>query len=79
MAYLATMLLANIQAVQEALKMESRERITFDEVVEKAGLTAKWVAQGEKTAWERVIALMREGYTADELERMAPSGVPSSV
>jgi hypothetical protein len=29
-------------------------------------------ARGKKTAWEKVVSLMKEGYTVDELERMAP-------
>jgi hypothetical protein len=52
------------------------------------GLTAKWEdrgrakweaigeARGEKTAWEKFVSLMKQGYTVDELERMVPAGVP---
>jgi hypothetical protein len=37
---------------------------------------ARGEAIGEKTAWEKVVSLMKQGYTVDELERMVPAGVP---
>jgi hypothetical protein len=55
--------------------------------MEKAGLTAKWEdrgrakweaqvrTEGAKTAWEEVVSLMKQGYTVEQLERMAPSGI----
>jgi hypothetical protein len=51
------------------------------------GLTAKWEAAGraigeargkiigEQTAWEKVVSLLKQGYTVDQLERMVPAGV----
>jgi hypothetical protein len=63
---------------KEAIKMGRTEEPTLDEVLERMGLTAKWEAQGrargEKTAWEKVVSLAEQGYTADQLKRMAPSG-----
>jgi hypothetical protein len=94
-AYLYAVLQANAKTIREVLNMDSTEEITLDEVLEEAGLTAKWeargeargvvigeargVARGEKTAWEKFVSLMRQGYTADELERMSPTGVPPSA
>jgi hypothetical protein len=71
--------------------MENGGEITLDEVLEEAGLTKKWEARGraigeaqgraigERTAWEKFIALMKQGYTVDELERMAPGGISPST
>jgi hypothetical protein len=81
-------LLANAEILEEALKMGKTEKATLDEVLERMGLTAKWEdrgrakgeaigeARGEKTAWEKVVSLMKQGYTVDDLKRMAPAGVP---
>jgi hypothetical protein len=71
--------------------MDKSGETTLDEVLERMGLIAKWEdrgrakweaigeacgeAIGEKTAWEKVVSLLRQGYTADELERMTPSGI----
>jgi hypothetical protein len=77
-AYLYAVLLANAKTIQEVLKMDKTEEITLDEVLEEAGLTKKWEARGEKTAWEKFVMLMKQGYTVDELERMTPSGISSS-
>ncbi|MDR1148799.1 MAG: hypothetical protein LBK66_09230 [Spirochaetaceae bacterium] len=62
--------------------MDKTEEITLDEVLEEAGLTKKWEergeargeARGEKTAWEKFVTLLEQGYTVDELKRMAPGG-----
>ncbi|MDR1147314.1 MAG: hypothetical protein LBK66_01640 [Spirochaetaceae bacterium] len=58
--------------------MNKTEEITLDEVLEEAGLTKKWEERGEKrgekTAWEKVLTLLEQGYTVDELKRMAPGG-----
>jgi hypothetical protein len=62
-----------------------KQRQTLDEILEKAGLTAKWEARGkaqgeakgEKTAWEKAITLLKQGYTVEQLERMDPAGPPS--
>jgi hypothetical protein len=81
-AYLHAVLLANAKAVVEVSKMSKTEEAKFYEVLKKAGLTANWEAQvraegraiGEKTAWEKVVSLMEQGYTVDQLKRMVPSG-----
>jgi hypothetical protein len=83
-------LLANAKAVAEVSKMSKSEEAKFYEVMKEAGLTAKWEARGRakweaqgraegraigaKTAWEQVVSLVKQGYTAEQLERMAPSG-----
>jgi hypothetical protein len=76
-AYMYAVLLANAGILEEALKMDSTGETTLDEVLERMGLIAKWEAIGkaigEKTAWEKVVSLMEQGYTADQLKRMAPS------
>jgi hypothetical protein len=59
--------------------------LPFDELMEELGLTAKWEkrgeaigeAQGEKNAWQKVIDLLKQGYTLEQLERMSPSGSPN--
>jgi hypothetical protein len=87
-AYIYAVLLANAEILEEALKMDKTGETTLDEVLERMGLVAKWEARGkaigeaqgrvigEKTAWEKFVSLMEQGYTADELKRMAPAGVP---
>jgi hypothetical protein len=84
-AYMYAVLLANAGILEEALKMDKTGETTLDEVLERMGLTAKWEdrgrakweaigeARGEKTAWEKFVSLMKQGYTVDELERMVPS------
>jgi hypothetical protein len=78
-AYLYAVLLANAKILEEALKMNKTGETTLDEVLERIGLTAKWEAQGraegEQTAWEKVAAMLEQGYTADQLKRMVPSGI----
>jgi hypothetical protein len=57
--------------------MDKSGETTLDEVLERMGLIAKWEAQvraeGEKTAWEKFVSLMKQGDRVDELERMAPA------
>jgi hypothetical protein len=60
--------------------MDKAGEITLDKVLEEAGLTAKWEARGEargeRTAWEKFVSLMEQGYTVDELKRMTPACPP---
>jgi hypothetical protein len=80
-AYLHAVLLTNAQIIEEAVKMGKTEETTLDEVLERMGLVAKWKsvgeaigeARGKQTAWEKFISLMEQGYTVDQLKRMAPS------
>ncbi|MDR1047173.1 MAG: hypothetical protein LBL64_05315 [Treponema sp.] len=51
--------------------MADEGAITLDEVLEEAGLTAKWEKQGEKIGWQKAIELLKQGYTVDQLEQMA--------
>jgi hypothetical protein len=67
--------------------MSKSEEVKFFEVMKEAGLTAKWEergriegkaegrAIGERSAWEKLVSLMKQGYTVEQLERMAPGGV----
>jgi hypothetical protein len=52
------------------------EGLPFDRLIEEMGLAAKWEAKGEargkRTAWKEVIALMKQGYTVEDFERMTP-------
>ena len=51
-AYLNAITLANYHAIREALKM-SKTVTSLDDVLEEAGLTAKWEARGEAVGEER--------------------------
>jgi hypothetical protein len=85
-AYIHAVLEANPQAVEEVIGMR-KKKLTLDEVLEKSGLTAKWeqrgVAMGEaigkKTGRTEVIALLKQGYTVEQIERMDPGNFPSPV
>jgi hypothetical protein len=84
-AYLYAVLLANAEILEEALKMDNTGETTLNEVLERMGLTAKWEdrgrakweaegrTEGEQTAWEKFVLLMEQGYTVDQLKRMAPA------
>jgi hypothetical protein len=91
-AFLYAVLQANAQTMREVMAMNKRGKTPFDEVLEELGLTAKWRAEGrvegeargearvriegEKSAWEKMVSLLKLGYTADQLEQMEPSGFP---
>jgi hypothetical protein len=85
-AYLYALLKANAKTIREVLAMADKE-VTLDEVLEKAGLTAKWEkrgeargeARGEKNAWQKAIGLLKQGYTLEQLERMSPDGSPNTA
>jgi hypothetical protein len=78
-AYLHALLSANQETIEEVAKM-AKERKTLEEVLERTGLTAEWErrgeargkAIGEKTAWQKAIELLKQGYTVEQLERMQP-------
>jgi hypothetical protein len=38
---------------------------------------AKGEAKGEKNAWQKIIDLLKQGYTLEQLEQMNPSGSPN--
>jgi hypothetical protein len=75
--------------MQEVLAM-AKEGLPFDRWVEETGLAAKWEAQGEvrgvvigeargeargkKNGLETAVALLKQGYTVEELEQMIPTG-----
>jgi hypothetical protein len=69
--------------------MVKQKKLTLSEALEKAGLAAEWEArgraqgealgkaQGEKTTWGKVIGLLKQGYTVEQLEQMEPpDGAP---
>ena len=70
---------------------DRRKGVTLNEVLEKAGLTVEWETRGKaigevqgkaigaKIAWGKIIALLKEGYTVDQLERMDPGEVSPSA
>jgi hypothetical protein len=78
-ACIYAVLQANVKTIQEVLQMA--KRVTREELLEEAGLTAKREAQGEargkktgeKTGWKKAIGLLKKGYTVDRLEQMAPA------
>jgi hypothetical protein len=78
-AYLYTVFQANAQTMREVMKMREKGNITFDEVLEEFGLTAKWRdegrVEGAKSAWEQMVGLLKRGYTVDQLEQMVPGSV----
>jgi hypothetical protein len=86
-AYIYAVLKANAKTIREILQMEEEGAITLDEVLEEAGLTAKWEergeakgeakgeARGEKIGWQKAIELLKQGYTVDQLEHMAPDAL----
>jgi hypothetical protein len=55
-------------------KWEDRARVEGRVIGEAIG-EAQGRAIGEKTAWEKVVSLMKQGDTVEQLERMAPGGV----
>jgi hypothetical protein len=79
-AYLHAILSANVKIIREVLEMANGE-LTLEDVLEEAGLIAKWEkrgeAIGEKTGWEKAIGLLKQGYTVDQLERMSPGVSPN--
>ncbi|MDR2606914.1 MAG: hypothetical protein LBC57_00860, partial [Treponema sp.] len=70
-AYIYAVLKANVKTIREVLQMADEGAITLDEVLEEAGLTAKWKERGEKIGWQKAIELLKQGYTVDQLEQMA--------
>jgi hypothetical protein len=95
-AYIYALLNANAKTIREVLAMADGE-VTLEEVLEDAGLIAKWEkrgeargliigeargltigeARGEKNAWQKAIALLKQGHTLEQLERMSPGGSPN--
>jgi hypothetical protein len=76
-AYLYALINANIKTMQEVLVM-AKEGLPFDRWMEETGLAAKWEAQGEargkKDGLETAVALLRQGYTVEDIEQMIPTG-----
>jgi hypothetical protein len=86
-AYLYALINANIQTMREVLNM-AKEKLPFDRWVEETGLAAKWEAQGKaqgvaigeargvvrgkKDGLATAVALLKQGCTVEDLERMIP-------
>jgi hypothetical protein len=81
-AYLYAVLEANLMATKEVLGMR-KKKLTLQDVLEEFGYAVEWEqrgkAQGEKTAWEKAINLLKQGYTVEQLERMDPVSAPTPV
>jgi hypothetical protein len=85
-AYLHAVMESNPEVVEEVLEMR-KKKLTLHDVLEKSGLTAEWErrgevrgeALGEKTAWEKAISLLKQGYTVEQLEQMDPVNAPLST
>jgi hypothetical protein len=66
----------------DPVKLHSWQKPTIEDVLEEYGFPAVWEvrgeirgeAKGEKTAWEKAITLLKQGYTVEQLERMDPAG-----
>ena len=66
-AYLYAVMKANKRSFEEALKMGEKE-LTLDQILENAGLVAKWEARaGEKFAMN----LLNEGFSHEQTARLA--------
>jgi hypothetical protein len=70
-AYIYAFYRANPDGLQEALKMADAA-LTWEKVLEDAGLTSKWEAKGEARGEQRgknkVLELMKQGYTVEQIE-----------
>jgi enolase len=86
-AYLYTILQVNAKTMREVMEMRKEGKVTIDEVLEEFGLTTKWRdegrvegrVEGEKSAWDRMVTLLKLGYTVEQLEQMVPGGFPTSI
>jgi hypothetical protein len=73
--------------LEEVVEM-GKKKLTWQEVLEESGLTAKWEergkvrgevlgeARGKRTAWMEAISLLKQGYTVEQLEQMDPVDPP---
>jgi hypothetical protein len=60
----------------DILEEMSDETMTLEDVLEEAGLVAKWEARAEVKGWKKALELMKKGYTLEQLEKMAPNETP---
>jgi hypothetical protein len=81
-AYLHAVIESNPEVVEEVLEMR-KKKLTLHDVLERSGLTVEWERQGEtrgeRTAWEKAISLLKQGYTVEQLEQMDPVNAPAPV
>ncbi|MCL2008324.1 MAG: hypothetical protein FWG77_09590 [Treponema sp.] len=69
-AFLDVYTRANAESFKEVIKM-SGSTLTFDQVLEDAGLTAKWEAKGEeKNACEAAMRMLQKGYSHEEISEL---------
>ena len=74
-AYLYAITRANAKSFREAIEM-SDTALTFDQIVEEAGLTAKWEARGEargeeKKAREIARNLLANGFSLEQTAQLS--------
>jgi hypothetical protein len=65
LTYLDIIMRANPLIMKEVLKMKLP---TLEEVLEETGLTAKWEARGRTEGEAKVLDLMEQGYSLDEIK-----------
>jgi hypothetical protein len=57
--------------------MSKKGQASEDILEEYAGFALMWEArgraEGKRTGWEKIIALLKQGYTVEQLERMDPA------
>jgi hypothetical protein len=66
-AYLQVILNANAGVFLEAGKMGNGS-LTFDDVLIELGFTAKWKEEGREEGQSMVLELVKQGYTAEQIE-----------
>jgi hypothetical protein len=77
---LSRILQSQEQQERQSLALLADEVLAFDQWVEEMGWAAKrraegkaeWEAEGEKTGWKKVLDLLQQGHTVEELERTDP-------
>ncbi|MDR1505494.1 MAG: hypothetical protein LBI67_00155, partial [Treponema sp.] len=73
-AYLHAVFEANVPAMEEVLRMAKNKKKTLDQVLEEAGLTAKWEARGEargeRLGEAKIIDLLKNGKPPEEIIKM---------
>jgi hypothetical protein len=66
-ALFSVLVRANDNSFAEAMM---KKYPTLDEVFEKAGLTRIWEARGEARANQKLLNLLKQGYSVDQIEKM---------
>jgi hypothetical protein len=74
-AYLYAVVESNSKALEEVVEM-GKKKLTWQEVLEESGLTAKWEERGKRAGWMEAITLLKQGYTVEQLEQIDPVDSP---